>query len=92
MTTMTGMFSGAPARPVFGLGPRLVSVLKCRWHAYRIRKGQRLAAAQLRSLSHAQLKDMGISRAQIELAVQGVDVRGQRVAGARPPVLTPRRP
>jgi len=43
------------------------------WRTYAERRAQRLAAARLRSLSESQLKDIGISRGQIEFAVRGMD-------------------
>lgn len=40
------------------------------WEAYTRRRGYRMAATHLRSLSESQLKDIGLSRGEIEFAVR----------------------
>lgn len=40
------------------------------WEAYTRRRGHRMAAAHLRSLSDNQLKDIGLNRSEIEFAVR----------------------
>jgi uncharacterized protein YjiS (DUF1127 family) len=39
------------------------------WDAYATRRGRALAAAHLRSFSDEQLKDIGLSRCEIEFAI-----------------------
>ena len=46
------------------------------WRTCAERRARRLAAARLRSLSDSQLKDIGISRGQIEFVVR--DMAGRR--------------
>jgi len=85
MNKITLPSAGAQTLPFFELGLWLGAVLRRRWRALVTRRAQRLAAARLRSLSHAQLKDMGISHGQIELAVRGMDVRGELVGNRHRP-------
>jgi len=49
---------------------RLVEALQRQWVAYRHWHLQRQAIARLRSMSDAQLKDIGLVRSQIEIAVR----------------------
>jgi uncharacterized protein YjiS (DUF1127 family) len=45
--------------------------LRGSWAAYMARRQQRLAVAKLRHMTDHQLKDIGLSRSQIEAAVRG---------------------
>jgi uncharacterized protein YjiS (DUF1127 family) len=45
------------------------------WRAFKVRRAHNHAVARLRSWSDIQLKDIGISRGQIEFAVRGMDGR-----------------
>jgi len=49
---------------------RLVAVLKRLWVAYRNWRIEQQAIDQLRSMSDAQLKDIGLVRSRIEIAVR----------------------
>ena len=49
---------------------RLVEALQRQWAAYRNWHTQQQAVARLRSMSDAQLKDIGLVRSQIEIAVR----------------------
>jgi len=49
----------------------LGTTLRGSWTAYMARRQQRLAVAKLRTMSDHQLKDIGLSRSQIESAVRG---------------------
>jgi uncharacterized protein YjiS (DUF1127 family) len=49
---------------------RLVDALKRQWVAYKDWYDQQQAIAQLDSMSDAQLKDIGLVRSQIEIAVR----------------------
>ena len=49
---------------------RLVEAVKRRWVAYQDWHDQQQAIAHLRSMSDAQLKDVGLVRSQIEIAVR----------------------
>lgn len=66
------------ARDVAGF-PMAVSVVRAisgYWSAYNQRRAHNRAVAQLRSWSDSQLKDIGISRGEIEFAV--TDKNGYR--------------
>jgi uncharacterized protein YjiS (DUF1127 family) len=49
---------------------RLVDALKRQWVAYKDWHDQQQAIARLHSMSDAQLKDIGLARSQIEIAVR----------------------
>ena len=51
-------------------GRRLLDALKQQWAAYRDWHDEQRAIAQLHSMSDAQLKDIGLARSQIEIAVR----------------------
>jgi uncharacterized protein YjiS (DUF1127 family) len=67
----TGTHEFAGFRP----GVRLLAAIKRCWYAYSERRARQRAAARLRSWSDSQLKDIGISRGQIEFAVREVGGR-----------------
>jgi uncharacterized protein YjiS (DUF1127 family) len=54
-----------------GLLHALGTALRGSWAAYMARRQQHLAVAKLQSMSDHQLKDIGLSRSQIESAVRG---------------------
>ena len=55
-------------------GRRLIAALKRSWTAYLSWRSEQHAIAHLRSMSDAQLKDIGLVRSQIEIAVcVGID-------------------
>ena len=54
-----------------GLLHALGTTLRGSWAASMARRQQRLAVARLRAMSDHQLKDIGLSRSQIEPAVRG---------------------
>ena len=47
------------------------TALKGLWNAYVNWRVEQMAISRLRSMSDRELKDMGVSRAQIEFAVKG---------------------
>jgi uncharacterized protein YjiS (DUF1127 family) len=55
-------------------------VLKRLWAAYRRRRAEQVAIARLNAMSDRQLRDIGISRSQIEFAVKG-DLDRDRIVG-----------
>ncbi|NJO35100.1 MAG: DUF1127 domain-containing protein [Rhodospirillales bacterium] len=50
---------------------RIGTILKTWWFAYINWRLEQLAISRLRSMSDRELKDIGVSRAQIEFAVKG---------------------
>lgn len=83
MSTFAIRVSRIPAFSGYGWRHGLFAPIKRRWNGYLARRPQRLAAAHLRSFSDNQLKDIGISRGQINMAVMGLDVRGEYTDGSR---------
>jgi len=53
------------------LSSRLAATLKAWWIAYLNWRMHELAAAQLRSMSDRELKDIGLHRTQIDAALRG---------------------
>jgi uncharacterized protein YjiS (DUF1127 family) len=49
----------------------VVTILKRRWAAYLTRQVEETARAQLRSMSDRELKEIGLTRAEIPRAVRG---------------------
>lgn len=47
------------------------TILKAWWFAYINWRVEQLAISRLRSMSNRELKDIGVSRAEIEFAVKG---------------------
>ena len=70
---MSTILSAIPTRnSVGGKIPRTIgAALKGWWMAYVNWRLERLAISRLHSMSDRELKDMGVSRAQIEFAVRG---------------------
>ena len=73
-TEMIMRISAAPA--AVGERPRaqasgLVATVKSWWIAYLTRRVERVAIMQLHAMSEWELKDIGLSRSQIERAVKG---------------------
>ena len=70
---MSMISSAMPMRgSVGGRFPRTIgAALKGWWMAYVNWRLERLAVYRLQSMSDRELKDMGVSRAQIEFAVKG---------------------
>jgi uncharacterized protein YjiS (DUF1127 family) len=58
----------------------LDTIFKWWWAAYKRRRAERLAIARLHAMSDRQLRDIGITRSQVEFAVRG-DVERDRVVG-----------
>jgi uncharacterized protein YjiS (DUF1127 family) len=54
-----------------GFASGINGALKRWWTSYMNWRVQQLAAARLRSMSDRELKDIGLSRSQIEFAVNG---------------------
>lgn len=65
----------APALQQSSVAPRpqswLVAMLKAWWIAYLEWRMHQLAANQLRSMSDRELKDIGLTRTQIDAALRG---------------------
>ena len=83
-TTMNGEFvmntgsesvAGTSADSTSRPSVRLGNAIKWLMRTHRERRARRRAAAHLRSWSDYQLKDIGLSRGQIEFAVQGLEPR-----------------
>jgi uncharacterized protein YjiS (DUF1127 family) len=55
-------------------------ILKRWWAAYRRWRAEQVAIARLHAMSDRQLRDIGITRSQIEFAVRG-DAERDRVIG-----------
>ena len=62
---------GPPAARVRSLGNGLIATVKSRWMAYLIRRIERVAIIQLHAMSDRELRDIGLTRSQIEGAVRG---------------------
>lgn len=77
MSTMTSAPVAAP--PVAGpsRGEWVVGAFKAWWVALMRRRLANLAIHQLKAMSDRQLKDIGIVRSQIEVAVRGDLERGR---------------
>ena len=67
---------GSAAPSIFGLA---LTVVKDCWLAFRERRAQAQTIATLRSLGDRDLKDIGLSRAEIESAVRGQSMRERMV-------------
>lgn len=83
MSTFAVRLSRIEAVPGSERRKSLRAFVRRRWNEYLARRSQRLAAARLRSLSDYQLKDIGISRGQINMAVMRLDVRGEKTSSNR---------
>jgi uncharacterized protein YjiS (DUF1127 family) len=71
--------AGKPAHrsAAFEFLGRMVGALKHAWEAYHSWRIQEATVTYLRSLSDRQLKDIGLTRSQIDCAVRGaLDSRG----------------
>ena len=66
--------TAAPPGPISGL-----AVLGRWWRAYLERRMQRQTIALLKSMSDRDLKDIGLTWAEIEPAVRGASMRGRIV-------------
>lgn len=77
MSTFAIKLSRVQTFPGSGWRQSLSAFVRRRWEDYLARRAQRFAAAHLRSLNDYQIKDMGISRGQIGMAVMGLDDRGE---------------
>ena len=49
----------------------LIAAVKSCWAAYLVRRIERAAVVQLHAMSDRELRDIGLARSQIELAVRG---------------------
>ncbi len=64
-----GAQHGAVASPIGNIGAALKSI----WFAYLERRLHRQASAQLHAMSDRELKDIGLVRSEIDVALKGPD-------------------
>jgi len=81
MNAISGIRTEAPDVPGYSMTTAVVRAISGYWTAYNQRRAHNRAVAQLRSWSDSQLKDIGISRGEIEFAV--TDKNGYRHIGHR---------
>jgi uncharacterized protein YjiS (DUF1127 family) len=62
---------------------RLTAILRRWWAAYERRRVERLAIACLEAMTDRQLKDIGVTRSQIEFAVRGEPHRDRIISRLR---------
>lgn len=61
--------------PGFPAAVTMAGAIRRYWRTFKARRAHNRAVARLRSWTDIQLKDIGISRGQIEFAVRGMDGR-----------------
>ena len=66
----------SPAPSILGSG---LAIMRDRWRAFRERRAQQQTIAMLQSMSDRDLKDIGLTRAEIEPAVRGQSMRDRIV-------------
>lgn len=76
MNAISGIRTEARDAAGFPMAASVVRAISDYWSAYNQRRTHNRAVAQLRSWSDSQLKDIGISRGEIEFAV--TDKNGYR--------------
>jgi len=75
MSTILSASAAAQALAAQSRRRRLIATLRRWWAAYMARRLQLAATRQLKAMSDRELKDIGISRSQIESAVFGASHR-----------------
>lgn len=81
MSTITSAPAAAPSIAGPSWGRWLGVALKRWWVARMARRLENLAIAQLHAMSNRQLRDIGISRSEIEIALSGERARDPTISG-----------